>query len=135
MKVYRVVFDKNILLSAFLFGGKPEELFELVRLKKFQLLISPSILAEFATCLRDKFLWIEGDVAEAIKTVGYSAELIKPVQKIKVLEDEPDNRMLECAIEGKADFIVSGDKHLLQLEEFQGIPIVRAALLISRLTR
>lgn len=132
--MYRVVFDTNILLSAFIFGGNPERLFELARAKKIQLLASPSILAEFATRLKDKFSWEDEDIAEAIKTVGYSSELIKPTQRLSVLDDDPDNRVLECAVEGKADFIVSGDKHLLALKEFQKIPIVKAADLVSKLT-
>lgn len=131
--MYRVVFDTNILLSAFIFGGNPERLFELARSKKIQLLTSPSILAEFATRLKDKFLWDDADIAEAIKTIGYSSELIKSTQRLKVLNDDPDNRILECALEAKADFIVSGDKHLFSLKEFRGIPIIQAAELVSKL--
>ncbi|MFZ3063101.1 MAG: putative toxin-antitoxin system toxin component, PIN family [Actinomycetota bacterium] len=131
--MYRVVFDTNILLSAFIFGGNPEKLFELARARKIQLLTSPSILVEFATRLKDKFFWDDEDIAEAIKTVGYSSELIKPTQRLKVLGDDPDNRVLECAVEGKADFIVSGDKHLLTLKKFQKIPVVKVAELVSRL--
>lgn len=129
-----MVFDTNILLSAFIFGGNPEKLFQLTRSKKIQLLTSLSILAEFATCLKDKFLWADEDIAEAIKTIGYSSELIKPTQKLRVLHDDPDNRVLECAVEGKAHFIVLGDKHLLALKKFQNIPIIKAAELVSRLT-
>ncbi|MDI6689685.1 MAG: putative toxin-antitoxin system toxin component, PIN family [Actinomycetota bacterium] len=132
--MYRVVFDTNILLSAFIFGGNPEKLFQLTRSKKIQLLTSLSILAEFATCLKDKFLWADEDIAEAIKTIGYSSELIKPTQELRVLHDDPDNRVLECAVEGKAHFIGSGDKHLLALKKFQNIPIIKAAELVSRLT-
>jgi len=132
--VYRVVFDTNILLSAFIFGGNPERLFELARSKKIQLLTSSSILAEFATRLKDKFLWDDVDIAEAIKTIGYSSELIRPTQKLSVLRDDPDNRVLECALEGKTDFIVSGDKHLLTLKEFRKIPIIKAAEIVSELT-
>ncbi|MDI6892808.1 MAG: putative toxin-antitoxin system toxin component, PIN family [Actinomycetota bacterium] len=132
--MYRVVFDTNILLSAFIFGGNPEKLFQLARSKKIQLLTSSSILTEFATCLKDKFLWADEDIAEAIKTIGYSSELIKPTQKLRVLHDDPDNRVLECAVEGKAHFIVSGDKHLLTLKEFRKIPIIKAAEIVSKLT-
>jgi putative PIN family toxin of toxin-antitoxin system len=130
--VYRVVFDTNILLSAFIFGGNPEKLFELARAKKIQLLTSSSILAEFATRLKDKFLWDDADIAEAIKTIGYSSELIKPTQRLTVLDDDPDNRVLECALEGKADLVVSGDKHLLSLKEFEKIPVLKAADLVSK---
>lgn len=132
--MYRVVFDTNIFLSAFIFGGNPEKLFELARARELQLLTSPSILAEFASCLKNKFSWDEENIAEAIKTIGYSSELIKPTRKVKVLRDDPDNRVLECALEGGAGFIVSGDKHLLSLKEFKKVRIVRAVELISVLS-
>lgn len=131
--MYRVVFDTNVLLSAFIFGGNPEKLFELARRNKILLLTSPSILVEFASCLKNKFLWDDENIAKAIKTVGYSSELIKPTQKLAVVSDEPDNRILECACKGKADLIVSGDKHLLTLKEYQNIPIIRATGLTSKL--
>jgi predicted nucleic acid-binding protein len=61
------------------------------------------------------------------------AEVVKPSEKLCLLEDEADNRILECAVAGNADFIVSGDRHLLSLKEFRDIPIVRAAEFLSRL--
>lgn len=130
---YRVVFDTNIFLSAFIFGGNPEKLFELARAKRVHLFTSPRILAKFADRLRGKFGWSEDDVVEAIKTVGYSSELVKPTQRLNVLEDDADNRILECALEAGANFIVSGDMHLLQLKEFELIPIVKAADLLERI--
>lgn len=131
--VHRVVFDTNIFLSAFIFGGNPEKLFELARAKKLHLFTSPSILTEFADRLRDKFGWSEEDIVEAIKTVGYSSELVKPVRRLTILEDDPDNRILECAVEAEVDFIVSGDKHLLSLKEHEGIKIISAKELLSEI--
>ena len=127
----RVVFDTNILISAFLFSGKPMQLFELARSRALQLLPSPRILAEFASCLRIKFGWEDEDIADAIRTIGYSAELVKPFGKIDVLSNGADNRILECAVEGKADYVVSGDRHLLELKKFKGIQILSAAELIK----
>jgi len=49
---------------------------------------------------------------------------VKPVKRIQILEDGPDNRVLECAVQGKADTIVTGDKAFLKLKEFEGIRIV-----------
>jgi putative PIN family toxin of toxin-antitoxin system len=128
--VHRVVLDTNVLLSAFIFGGNPEKLFELARTKRIQLLVSPSILAEFAARLRDKFLWEDEDIADAVRTIGYCSELIKSKSRISVLSDDPDNRVLECAVEGNADFIVSGDHHLLDLKKFRTVRIVKASQFI-----
>ena len=98
------------------------------------MLTSPSILAEFASCLKGKFNWEHGEIVNAIRTIGYSAELIKPVAKVTIISDDADNRILECAFEGKADYIVSGDRHLLELKKFQKIPIVKAAELVVALS-
>ena len=132
MSSCRVVCDTNILLSGFLFGGNPEKVLEAVRAGKIHLLISSSILAEFASILKNKFLWDDEAVREALTAIGRHADLVKPGQKIRVLDDEADNRVLECALEGRADFIISGDRHLLNLKEFRGIPILRASDFLNR---
>lgn len=131
--MYRVVFDTNVLLSAIIFGGKPEKAFKLARLNKIQLLISSAILAEFASRLRYKFQWNEADIVNAIKTIAYSLKLINPKIRINIIKDDPDNRILECAIDGKADFIVSGDQHLLDLEEYKKIKIINTAKFLELL--
>ncbi len=116
-------------------GGKPEQLFEMARSRKIRLLTSPTILAEFASLLKGKFDWEDGEIADAIRTIGYSAELIKPAAKISILGDDADNRVLECAQTGKADYIVSGDRHLLEMKKFKKIPIVKASELIAGLDK
>jgi putative PIN family toxin of toxin-antitoxin system len=128
-----VVFDTNILLSAFLFGGNPEILFEAVRSGKITLITSPSILAEFASILKNKFSWENEDVCEALMVIGRHVELIKPRQKLAILEDDADNRVLECALEGGADYIISGDYHLLNLGDVESIPLLRASEFASKL--
>jgi putative PIN family toxin of toxin-antitoxin system len=132
LSAWRVVFDTNILLSAFLFGGNPEALFRAVRAGKIQLITSPSILAEFASILKNKFSW-EGDIREALTVIGRRAELVKPKRSLAVLEDDADNRVLECALEASADFIISGDHHLLDMGEFRGIPILQASEFLDRI--
>jgi putative PIN family toxin of toxin-antitoxin system len=121
--LYRVVFDTNVLLSAFIFGGNPEKLFDLARFGEIRLIVSPEILMEFAYVLKEKFAWAEGDIAEAMQAIGYSSELVRPPETIRAVSDDADNRILECAVEGNADFIVSGDHHLLDLGAYEGIKI------------
>jgi putative PIN family toxin of toxin-antitoxin system len=130
----RVVFDTNILLSAFLYGGNPRELFELARARRVTLVLSPSILLEFSTVLKQKFSWEDADMADAVKAIGFSAELTKPSSTIDVLSDDADDRVLECAVDGAAQFIVSGDHNLLEPGEYQGIRIVQAKDMIGLLT-
>jgi len=130
----RVVFDKNIFLSAFIFGGKPGVVFEMARAGRIQLIVSTSILSELASILKSKFVWDDEDIREALMVVGRHAELVKPGIRLRVLEDDADNRVLECAVEGHAEWIISGDHHLLSLKEFRGIPIVRVSDFLSRHT-
>ncbi|HUU37227.1 MAG TPA: putative toxin-antitoxin system toxin component, PIN family [Candidatus Desulfaltia sp.] len=127
----RIVFDTNILLSALTFGGNPEVVFGMVRAGQFQLIVSPAILAELASILKGKFGWDDEDIREALMVVGRHAELIKPEHRLRDLEDDADNRVLECAIEGRAEWNISGDHHLLSLKEFRGIPIVRVSDFLS----
>lgn len=122
----KAVFDTNIFISAFVIpGSQGERAFLLARQKRFELYTSVPILTETANKLRDKFDQSEEDIKEALRLISRSARVIKPAVKMNVLEDFPDNRILECAVEAEADVIVSGDRHLLKLKKFQGTPIVR----------
>ena len=131
MSARRVVLDTNVFLSALTFGGKPEAVFEMARAGRIQLIVSASILAELASILENKFAWDAEDVREALMVVGRHAELVKPELRLQILEDDADNRILECAVAGQANWIVSGDHHLLDLKEFRGMPIVRVSDFLS----
>lgn len=127
MSKIRVVFDTNIFISAIIFGGNPRQCLELSRTSEVELLLSRAILVELARKLRDKFLWNDSEIKELIEGILVFARLISEGEKIKIIKDKADNRILECALKGKADFIVSGDKkHLLSLGKFKGIPIISA---------
>ena len=122
----KAVFDTNIFISAFIIpGSQGEKAFLLARQRRFELYTSVPILTETANKLREKFNQSEEDIKEALKPISRAAEVLKPSIKLDVLEDVPDNRILECAVEAKADVIVTGDRHLLKLKKFQGIPVVR----------
>jgi putative PIN family toxin of toxin-antitoxin system len=134
LSVPRVVFDTNIFLSAFTFGGKPEVALEMARAGRIQLVVSAIILGELAAILKSKFAWDDEDIREALRVVGRHADLVKPIRRLQILEDDADNRVLGCAVEGLAEWIISGDRHLLNLKEFRGIPIVRVSDFLSDLT-
>lgn len=124
----KVVFDTNIYISAIIFGGNPRQILELAREKVIKLFVSNSILLETTQKLRYKFGWEENEIQEAIVGVSKFSKVVSPKHKIHIIkEDEEDNRILECAQEGKVDMIITGDKkHLLSLEKFDNIPIVSA---------
>jgi putative PIN family toxin of toxin-antitoxin system len=119
------------LIPAFAFpGSKSQQAFLLAVNGKIVLFISPAIIAETANRLREKFQVPENQILIALKQIGKTAEVIRPELRIDILEDDPDNRILECAVAAKADLIVTGDKHLLKLNEFRGIGIARVADLL-----
>lgn len=124
----KAVFDTNIYISALIFGGNPRTSLELARSGEIELISSRSILLELAEKLRGKFLWVEKDIQEAIKGILVFTKLVTPSVSVAVIKNDPaDNRILECALESKANYIVSGDKkHLLSLKKFKGIPILSA---------
>ena len=127
MSFSRAVFDTNIFLSALLFDGNPGLVLEMVRAGKIQLIVSPAILTELSFILKSKFSWDDEDIREALMAVGRIAVFVKPAHRLRILADDADNRVLECALEGGADCIISGDHHLLKLGEFRGVPILRAS--------
>jgi uncharacterized protein len=133
--VDRVVLDSNVHISAVLFGGVPEALMAMARARSFELIASPPILDEIAGVLRTKFRFTAAQAAEVIRETRSFARVINPGPRLDVIrDDESDNRILECAVAGEANYIGSGDRqHLLPLGSYQGIPILPPAILLQTL--
>ena len=122
----KVVFDTNIFISAFVIpGSKAEEAYLRALKRDFVLYSSVAILTETAQTLREKFDWSNSKITHLLKTISKVAAVIKTQPHLHLLSDEPDNRVLECAEAADADFIVTGNKHLLSLRHFQHSRIVR----------
>ena len=93
--------------------------------RRYVLLLSPAIIRELAGTLRDKFAWHEPDITRLAKTLARVAELVTPDITLDVIPNDPDdNRILECAVAGHANLIVSGDRDLRQLRDYDNILIV-----------
>ena len=86
-----------------------------------------AILTETAQKLEEKFGWQQDKITSLLKAISKVAIVIKTEPHLHHLADEPDNRVLECAEAVGADFIVTGDKHLLFLKHFQNSTVVRLA--------
>jgi putative PIN family toxin of toxin-antitoxin system len=125
----RVVADTNVLVSAVIASGKPREFLRRCVAKEWTLVSSPPLLEEFAEVLRrPKLRLTEGDVLRALGALVASVQVVEPRLAVRVVLNDPDDdRVLEAALEGKALFIVSGDRHLLRLGNFEGIRIVTVA--------
>jgi len=121
----RVVFDTNIFISALVIPKSLAEkaIFKIIEGKDF-LLISKDIINEVLSVLPSKFERDREALSHVAVTFTEIAELVKPSKRIKIFKDEPDNRILECAICGEADFLVTGDKKMLQLREHKGVKII-----------
>lgn len=128
----RVVADTNIYISALVFGGVPGTIVELGLARLVQLVVSPPLLDELDEKLRIKFRISGADVAAIRLRLEGASDLIEPRIVLHAVPDDPDdNRILECAVAGRADAIVSGDRHLLRLGSYEGIPILTARGLLE----
>ncbi len=134
----RVVFDTNVLVAAYNWpGGIADRAYWLVRRGAAELHTSEFILDEVERLLREKFGWEDDRVARAVAQVRrISASVHEPAEQVDVIEDDPtDNRILECALAARAEFLVTGDKkHLLPLGSFRSVSIVRLRDFVDMLT-
>jgi putative PIN family toxin of toxin-antitoxin system len=120
----RVVLDTNVYVSAYGFGGTPARLVRAAIVGDIELVTSPALLAEVARILADKLEFDVEHVEEVVRQIARIATVVRPTERLTILSDDPDNRVLECALAGDADIIVSGDRHLLGLREYDAIRIV-----------
>ncbi|MBI1869847.1 MAG: putative toxin-antitoxin system toxin component, PIN family [Chlamydiae bacterium] len=126
----KVVCDTNILISALLFpGGPPDHVISLARLKEITLCLSPDIFSEFKKVLMVKFKYSEGETEKFLDRLTNMSNLVYPRERIQVIHRvEQDNRILECALEAEADFLISGDKKdILPLKKIGKTIIISAA--------
>jgi uncharacterized protein len=109
-----VVFDTNIYISALAFpAGNAEAAYLQAIRGRFELYTSVAILTETANVLQTKFDWEESRIRQAVQEIGQVATVLRPRPTLHILKDEPDNRILECAVAAQAQWIVSGNRHLL----------------------
>jgi putative PIN family toxin of toxin-antitoxin system len=138
----RVVLDTNLFVSSLLVkSGLPAKAIDAWRERKYLLITSPVLIAEIVNTLsyeriRRKYLITDEDVRQLISLLEEDT-LIVPgqIEISEVIPNDPDDeQVLICAIEGRADLIVSGDHHLLELEEYKGISIVTARQFLEKLS-
>jgi putative PIN family toxin of toxin-antitoxin system len=132
----RVVFDTNIYVSAFAIpGGKAEEAYLQAVHGRFELFTSVAILTETAGVLQTKFDWAENRARQAIQEISQTATVLRPRPILHLLKDEPDNRILECAMAADAQWIITGDRHLLGLRRHAESTIISLADFLTELDK
>ncbi|MBU0979411.1 MAG: putative toxin-antitoxin system toxin component, PIN family [Nanoarchaeota archaeon] len=126
----RVVPDTNVLVSGTFWRGKSHKILELIDGRKIRFLISQQIVEEYRKVISseeivkktENFRLIFSDVIERILSLSI---LIDPEIRLDVVKEDPDdNKVLECAKDGRADYIITQDNHLLKLKKFEGIQIL-----------
>ena len=129
----RVVLDTNVIISGLNFPGNERLVLDLALRGRFELYVSVFILEEAAGVLVRKFKW-SGE--RALRALGDAASMVEHRQLPEVIEGgHADNRILECAVEASADYLVTGDRcHLPPLEECQGTMILNAPRFLSCLS-
>lgn len=121
----KVVFDTNILVPALVFpGGRGEAALECIVAKRDDLVISQPIIDELLGILSRKFSRDAEELAHVAVFLSETGTLVKPRQRLRVVANAPDNRILECAVAGHADAIVTDDKALLEPGEHDGVKTI-----------
>jgi len=121
----RVVLDTNVFISGIFFQGPPAQILQAWKDSRFELIISHAILEEYqrvAETLADRFPTI--DISRIIQLISIHSHMVETNISIHVCKDEDDDKFIECAVAGRADVIVSGDKHLLEIVQYDEIPII-----------
>ena len=133
----KLVLDTNIYISSFFWGGNPRRVMTRIIDGKDALYVSDEILYEvFSVMKRPKFNVNHRQIIHfinSIKDIAYRVPILGTVQN--VCRDSDDDKILECAVLGNVDFIISGDNDLLSLKEFQGIHVIAASEYIGKVEK
>ncbi len=134
----RVVLDTNVVASASIsLGGPPARVFFAWLRDTFELVVSEFLLLEYRRALlyhrvASRHGMNETEVNDIVEDIRQHALMVEPIETITLITDDPsDNKILECAVAGEADYIVSGDRHLLSIGEFRGIQILSPAMFLE----
>ena len=130
----KVVIDTNVFISGLIFTGKPSEVLELFIKGEIEVYISPFILKELEGILRKKFEWNEKQLQKILDKIKKKAVIVQPETKISIIKaKKDDNRIQECGVDGRVQYIISGDKrHILPLKNFRGIKILSPSEFLGR---
>lgn len=121
----RVVFDTNILVSALVFpGGRGEAALQCIIEERDELVLSKAILDELLGILARKFSRDAEELGRVAVFMATIATFVSPRRRLHIVKDEPDNRILECALAGHARAIVTGDRALLALRDFRDVRLL-----------
>ena len=134
----RVVVDTNVIASALIRRqGTTGQVLRHLRDGRFTIIYSVPLLVELVEVLsrpqvQRKYHILSDDITALINLIRLRGELVSPTRQVDACRDPEDNRVLEAAVEGNAVAIVSGDADLLDMKEFEAIPILRVAEFLAQ---
>ena len=133
----KAVLDTNVLISSVIATGVPHDVVVKGLRGEYRIIVSIATLTEFRETLLkypDRFGMDEDEVQEEVETIRYFAEFVEPDNDLSAVEVDPDDdKFLEAAVAGNVDYVVSGDRHLLDLGSFRHIEIVTPRTFYERL--
>ena len=139
MRILRAVLDTNVFVSSLLVKkGLPAQVLDAWRERRYLLIISPAIISEIRATLnypriRRKYAVTDEDVEQLVALLERDALVVPGDADVAgSVRDPADEMVLACAVEAQADVIVSGDRHLLDLDRYQDIPILTARQFLER---
>jgi uncharacterized protein len=134
----RVVLDTNAVISRHIaFRGTIARIFRLWDQRAFDLVVSNEVIAEYARVLQEPAIEAVHGMSDeelALVMAGFATLGVRvtPFERLDVVAaDVTDNRIIECAVAGEADYIVTGDKHLMALGSYRGIQIITPAIFVK----
>jgi putative PIN family toxin of toxin-antitoxin system len=130
----KIVLDTNVLISGIFWEGNESNILKACKIGDLTNYISPEILDELQKVLfYSKFKLTLEEIETAFETVISISNIVKPIIEIDVIKEDPaDNIFIECALTAGAQYIISGDKHLLKSKKYEGITIINSRTLISK---
>src|SRR3989344_1814716 len=121
----KAVLDTNILISSLFWKGAPYEIVQKGIGGAFIIVLSPEIIRETEDKLKNKFKFSVENTNAFLEIVALNSFIVEPMIKLRVVKtDSTDNKIIECAVAGNVDYIVSGDKHLLNIKKHEQINII-----------
>lgn len=130
----KIVLDTNVFISALFWKGVPYQVFREIVKGAVLNFTSPQILQEIREKLLIKFKLPPEKVKEFLEIIVFNSKIINPDKEVDIVKKDPkDNKIIECALGARASFIISGDKHLLEIREYEEIKIISPGEFLSKI--
>ena len=123
----RVVVDTNVVISGVFFGGKPRRIIEAIADERLYAYATPAIIDEYIEVVHEMLMRKQGKLhSDVLMWLVDRMTIFEPVSSVSVCRDPDDDKFIGCALDARARYIISGDKDLLEVEEYQGVKIIAA---------